>query len=325
MKKSQILYLSKVDVIKVGLSLSDIINALRDAFRQKGEGRVEMPPKSNIHIGASDSFLNAMPAYIPDLKTAGMKWVGGFPENPKRGLPYISGLIILNDPESFQPIAVMDCTWITATRTAAATALSASYLARRESSVLGILGCGVQGRSHIEALMQLFPLKKIKAYDVNEHVLENFTKDIQDQFDCEVASVRTAFEAVDGCDIVVTAGPITQKPHATIQAGWLPQGAFASMVDYDSYWHPKALAQADKFCTDDTQQMRHYQTIGYFQHIPEIHADLGELVTGKKQGRETEAERTMAANLGMALEDMAVAKLVFDDAKTKGIGIWLDM
>lgn len=325
MKKSQILYLSKVDVIKVGVSLSQIMNTLRAAFRQKGEGRVEMPPKSNIHIGAGDSFLNAMPAYIPGLKTAGMKWIGGFPDNPKRGLPYISGLIVLNDPESFQPIAMMDCAWITAMRTAAATALSASYLARQESSVLGILGCGVQGRSHVEALAQLFPLKRIKAYDVNKHIMKNFIKDIQDQFDCEVEPVKTAFEAVDGCDIVVTAGPITQKPHATIQAGWLAQGAFASMVDYDSYWHPKALAQADKFCTDDTQQMRHYQTIGYFQSIPEIHADLGELFTGKKPGRETEEERTMAANLGMALEDMAVAKLVFDEAKTKGIGTWLDM
>jgi ornithine cyclodeaminase/alanine dehydrogenase len=119
-----------------------------------------MPPKSNIHIGESDSFLYAMPAYIHDLKTAGMKWVGGFPDNPKRGLPYISGLIVLNDPESFQPIAMMDCIWITAMRTAAATALSASYLARRESSVLGILGCGVQGRSDVEALAQPFPLKK---------------------------------------------------------------------------------------------------------------------------------------------------------------------
>jgi ornithine cyclodeaminase/alanine dehydrogenase-like protein (mu-crystallin family) len=325
MKKNQILYLSQNDVINAGLPLPNIVEALKDALKQKGQGHVEMPPKANIHIGTNNSFLNAMPAHLPKQKAAGMKWVGGFPENPKRGLPYISGLIILNDTESLQPIAMMDCTWITATRTAAASALSATYLARPESSTLGILGCGVQGRSHVAALTQFFPLKKIKAYDVDPLAVKKFTKDIQAQFDCQTEPANTPYEAVDACDIVVTAGPISQKPHATIQAGWMARGSFASMVDYDSYWHAAALAQADKFCTDDTQQMHHYQTIGYFQNIPKIHADLGELVTGTKPGRETEEEITMAANLGMALEDMAVAKLIFDRAKATDIGTWLDL
>lgn len=96
-------------------------------------------------------------------------------------------------------------------------------------------------------------------------------------------------------------------------------------MEYDSYWHAAALAQADKFCTDDTQQMRHYQSIGYFQNIPDIHADLSELVTGVKSGRETDQEITMAANLGMALEDMTAAKLIFDRAKAADIGKWLDL
>ncbi|HSQ83234.1 MAG TPA: hypothetical protein VLM43_00815, partial [Desulfobacterales bacterium] len=112
-------------------------------------------------------------------------------------------------------------------------------------------------------------------------------------------------------------------PHATIKAGWMDAGAFASLVDFDAYWHSDAMAESDKFCTDDTQQLLHYQQNGYFQKIPELHADLGELATGKKPGRETDTERTMTANLGLAIDDMAVAPDIFQKAVDKGIGTWL--
>ena len=127
--------------------------------------------------------------------------------------------------------------------------------------------------------------------------------------------------AVTGCDIIVTAGPILKKPHATIQAGWMDDGSFASLVDFDSYWHPDAICEADKFCTDDTAQMLHYQTVGYFQNIPPLHADLGELANKTKPGRQTDDERIMTANLGLAIDDMAVAPLIFKRAVEKGIGV----
>jgi len=128
----EILYLSRADVEAAGVAMPEVIAALAVAFREKGEGRVEMPPKPGIHP-RSDAFLHAMPAWIPALGSAGIKWVGGFPENPAHGLPYISGLMILNDPENGFPTAVLDATWITAMRTGAATALAARHLARPES------------------------------------------------------------------------------------------------------------------------------------------------------------------------------------------------
>jgi len=118
----------------------------------KGESRVEMPPKLGIHT-QPDAFIHTMPAYIPDMNAAGMKWVAGYPDNHSKGLPYISGLMILNDPMTGLPLAVMDCVWVTAKRTGAATALAAKYLARAESETIGILRCGVQGESNLEALM----------------------------------------------------------------------------------------------------------------------------------------------------------------------------
>src|SRR6266853_6968618 len=148
---TKLLYLSQADVSSTGLSMEEIISALEFMFREKAEGRVEMPPKIGIHT-MPDAFIHAMPAAISGQKAAGMKWVGGYPANSKCGLPYITGLLILNDYETGIPLALMDCTWITAQRTGAATAVAAKYLARPDAHTLGILGCGVQGRSNLEAL-----------------------------------------------------------------------------------------------------------------------------------------------------------------------------
>ncbi|MHA2160963.1 MAG: ornithine cyclodeaminase family protein [Candidatus Thorarchaeota archaeon] len=325
MGDEKLLYLSQADVVETGITMSEIISQLEIAFKEKGEGRVEMPPKPGIHPGGGDNFIHAMPAYIPALEAAGMKWVSGFPDNQKRGLPYITGLLILNDPKTGIPIAVMDCVWITSMRTGAASAVAAKYLARTDSSSVGVLGCGVQGRSNVEALNVLFNLKTVYAYDIDHSIAKSYRKEIEKRFGLDVKIVDNPKQAVTSCDIVITAGPILKIPHATIRAGWLDEGSFASLVDFDSYWHPAAMAEVDKYCTDDIAQLRHYQEIGYFKEIPEIHADLGELVIGKKPGRESQKERTMTVNLGLALDDMAVASMIFERAVKKGIGKWLPL
>ncbi|MHC4686952.1 MAG: ornithine cyclodeaminase family protein [Planctomycetota bacterium] len=325
MPNNELLYLSQADVVSAGVGMPQIIEALETTFREKGRGRTEMPPKPGIHPGGGDNFIHAMPAYIPALKSAGIKWVSGYPGNAARGLPYITGLLILNDSETGLPVSVMDCVWITAMRTGAATALSARRLARADSTVVGVLGCGVQGRTNVEALNVLFPLKRVMAYDVEPEALGRYANEIETRLDLEVIPVKTPQEAVTGCDLIVTAGPILKKPHATIKAGWMDEGAFASLVDFDSYWHPDAMREAAKFCTDDTAQFLHYKEIGYFKNTPALHADLGELVVGQKPGRETPVERTMTANLGLALDDMAVAPLLYRRASEKGIGTRLPL
>ncbi len=325
MDDHRLLYLSYRDVVEVGLQMPEIIESMEQMFRAKGEGRTEMPPKPGIHPGGGDNFIHAMPAAIADLESAGIKWISGFPENPARGLPYISGLVILNDVHTGLALSVMDAVWMTAKRTAAASAISARCLARPESSVVGMLGCGVQGRSHVEALKVLFPLQKVMAYDVHEATVSRYARDVSTELDVEVVPVKTPREAVSGCDIVVTAGPMTRPAHATIEPGWLDEGAFASLVDYDAYWQPAAMHQADRFCTDDTHQFEAVRKTGYFEKAPDPHADLGELVTGQKPGRRAPDERTMAANLGLALDDMAVAPLLYQRAVGKGIGTWLPL
>ncbi|MFC1744660.1 ornithine cyclodeaminase family protein [Candidatus Riflebacteria bacterium] len=315
----KILYLSRQDVESIGLSMHEIIEALEKMFKEKGEGKVEMPAKPGIHT-RPDSFIHAMPAYIPSLESAGIKWISGYPKNQEKGLPYITGLLILNDPETGIPIAIMDATWITAMRTGAATAVAAKYLARKESSTVGIIACGVQGRSNLEALSCLFPLKKVKAYDIVRDVAEKFAVQMGETLDLDIEVVDNPEGAVKGLDLVVTSGPILKKPNPPIDVGWLKPGAFASPVDFDSYWRGSALSEVEKLATDDINQMEYYRKEGYFQTTPQAYADLGEIVAGKKPGRQSDSERTICINLGLALDDMATAIVLYKRAREKGIG-----
>ena len=132
-------------------------------------------------------------------------------------------------------------------------------------------------------------------------------------------------EAVAASDVVVTSGPILKHPAPTIARDWLKPGAFASAVDFDSYWTEEALAQIDKIATDDHAQFQYYRGVGYFQKTPDPYADLGELADGRKPGRERADERTMAINLGLALDDMAVAPEVYRRARARGLGTWLPL
>ncbi len=320
----KILYLSRTDVESVDLGMADIIDALDNMFKEKGEGRVEMPPKPGIHT-RPDAFIHAMPAYIPSLEAAGMKWVSGYPENQKKGLPYITGLLILNDAETGIPTSVMDCTWITAMRTGAATGVAAKYLARKESSKVGIIACGVQGRSNLEALSCLYNLKTVKAYDLYPEVANRFASEMGEKLQLEIEVVDDPKKAVVGLDIVVTNGPVLKNPKPIIEPDWLAEGAFASPVDLDAYWQGGALHQADKLATDDITQMNYFRKIGYFQNTPTAYADLGEIVAGKKPGRQSDRERTICINVGLALDDVATAILIYKKAIDKGIGIELSL
>jgi ornithine cyclodeaminase/alanine dehydrogenase-like protein (mu-crystallin family) len=324
MAEQKLLYLSRADVENVALDMPTILKLLEEAFKEKGHGKVEMPPKPGIHT-MPDAFIHAMPAFIPSLHSAGIKWVSGYPENFKRDLPYISGLLILNDDQTGIPYAVMDCSWITAYRTGAASGLSAKYLARPDSQVAAILACGVQGRTNLEALACLFPLKRVYAYDILPEVQARYIDEMKVKFKFEIVPARDPKEAVIESDLVVTSGPILKHPTPTIEKDWLKPGGFGSAVDFDSYWSGPAMAQMDLIATDDHAQFQYYRTSGYFSQTPDPHADLGQLAAGQKPGRRSDKERTMAINLGLAMDDMAIAPEIYRRAHAKGIGTWLSL
>ena len=324
MEQQKILYLSRADVAGLELDMPTAIHLLEQAFLEKAAGKFEMPAKLGIHT-QPDAFSHAMPAYIPALNAAGMKWVSSYPSNTPRGLPNINGLLILNDPETGIPNAVMDCTWITAYRTGAATGLAAKYLARPNSEVAAILACGVQGRTNLEALASIFPLKRAYAYDILPEVQAKFITEMKKKFKFEILPAKSPKEAVMASDLVVTSGPILKHPTPTIEKDWLKPGGFGSAVDFDSYWTGPAMAQMDRISTDDHAQFEYYRESGYFSQTPAPYADLGQLATGQKPGRGSDKERNLAINLGLAMDDMAIAPEIYRRAMAKEIGTWLPL
>jgi ornithine cyclodeaminase/alanine dehydrogenase-like protein (mu-crystallin family) len=322
---NEFLYLSRSDVERLNVPMIEIVGIVEEAFREKAAGRTEVPPKPGIHP-KKDAFIHAMPAYLQKMNAAGMKWVAGFPENPKKGLPYISGLLVINDTDTGFPVCVMDCTWVTAKRTGAATAVTAKRLAREDSAVLGVLGCGAQGRSNLEALMVVCEsLERVKAYDVSQKNLQEYVKEMTALHGISVAPVDSPKKAVESCDIVVTAGPILKEPQPVIEKSWFKDGGLACPLDFDSYWKPETMHSMHKLCTDDREQLAYYKAQGYFADLPEVYAELSEIVAGAKPGRENAEERIMAMNLGLAIEDVATASYIFQKAKKAKVGKTLQL
>jgi ornithine cyclodeaminase/alanine dehydrogenase len=305
--------------------MPEIIDTVETAFREKGRGNVEMPPKPGIHT-RPDAFIHAMPAYIKTTGAAGMKWIAGYPENTERGLPYISGLLILNDPDTGFPLAVMDAAWITAMRTAAATAVAAKYMCRPEAKSLAVLGCGVQGRSNADALVAVLKgLDQIYAYDIRPSVVDLFCREQRAKHNLRCTICASPEEAVRAAEVIVTAGPILRHPSPVIVLEWIRPGSFVCTLDFDSYVTAQVFQAADLFATDDVDQLRYYQKSGYFTGVPSDAVDLGKVVAAGSSIRKKASDVVIAANLGLALEDVAVGHEVLRRARAKQAGTILPL
>jgi ornithine cyclodeaminase/alanine dehydrogenase-like protein (mu-crystallin family) len=324
----ELVYLSRADIEGLGMSMREVIAAVDAGFAAKGRGQTEMPPKPGIHT-RPDCFIHAMPAYVQGLEAAGVKWVSGYPPNPERGLPYITGLLVLNDCDTGVPLAVMDCAWITAMRTGASAGISARYLARAGSETVAMVGCGVQARTSLMALVEELPgLREVRCYDLSAAATARFIADMEAPYpDLRFVVCRSAPEAAHPADVVVTAIPIVVDPHPDLDAGALKEGGLAVSLDYDSAWTGAAMKQCEKFCADDVEQLLATREHGvYFGGIPDaIDADLGELAAGLKPGREDDRERIFSMNMGIAVDDMVTARVLYERALDRGAGIRLPL
>jgi ornithine cyclodeaminase/alanine dehydrogenase len=220
----------------------------------------------------------------------------------------------------------MDCTWITAMRTGAATAVSAKYCARKDSEIVGVLACGVQGRTNLEALSLVCPgIKEVRAYDIDGDAQDRYVNEMAGKSAFTVRGAKTPRETVEGADIIVTSGPILKHPTPVIEKSWLKKGVFISPVDFDTYVKPEILAEADRFITDDRAQILYYQSQGYFKTLPPLIDELNDVVAGKIPGRVNNDELIVGMNLGISLLDMGSARLLYDRAKERKKGIELPL
>ena len=324
----KLLYLSRADVEALGVGMNEVLTAVETGFRLKGEGKTEMPPKPGIHP-AGDAFIHAMPAYVQEVEAAGLKWVSGYPQNLERGLPYITGLLVLNDPATGIPIAVMDCAWITAMRTGASVGVAAKHLGRERGKIAAFLGCGVQARTSLLALFEVMPsLGEVRCLDVSPAATARFVAEMSARLPgLQFTLCDSPRELALRADVVVTAIPIVKQPTPPMDAGMLEEGALAVSLDYDSAWTAGAMAACDRFIADDVDQLlatRAHHV--FFQAIPPtIHADLGDVVARRKPGRLHDRETIFAMNMGIAIDDMVTAKLLYDRAMASGAGTRLDL
>lgn len=317
MGRIEMILLSQKDILTLDIGIGKVISLVEAGMAEHGRGRVENPPKPGLHA-TPNSFLHAMPAYFRDLGIGGVKWVAGYPDNRAVGLPQIMGTLILNDMQTGVPLCLMDATWITAVRTAATSAVTAKYCARKDARVLGVVGAGVQGRYNLIALKEVLPsLSRAKVTDVDRRTAETFRQELAERTGVEITVCDDAESVARGSDIVVTATQRLPKP--LIRDEWFEKGCLGLGLEIARAWYGEALHNADKFVTDDWEQAKYFDSQGAFPSgLPSRYIELGRIVIGQEKGREREEERIMAINTGLALADIIVAHHVYEIASKRG-------
>jgi N-[(2S)-2-amino-2-carboxyethyl]-L-glutamate dehydrogenase len=331
----RVLYLSRRDVEAVGGAQSDLyVQALRRALTAHAEGDTVQPLKPYLRANATDGHIAdriiAMPAHIGDPGVSGLKWIGSKHDNPQAaGLERASAVIVLNDPCTNYPIGILEGSLISAWRTAGVTCLAAAHLARRRFTAVALVGCGVIGRTHVTALLEQFAcIEAIYLFDARPDAARALAERLGGQHthvDLRVAA--SAEEAVRAGEVVI-ACTVTDRPYLPL--AWLRPGAFVSNVSIMDV-HKDVFLGADKVVVDDWDQSNREKKLinqlvleGLFSR-ERLHAELGEVVSGRRPGRERDDEIILLNPMGIAIEDIACAAEVYLRAKRQGVGTWLDL
>jgi len=313
-----ILWLSREDVEGVLPPLEERLACIRSALVWRSEGLVEMPPKFGVHPPAG-RHMHAMPALLPGDRGVGVKWLGDFPNNRTLGLPTLSALIILNDPHTGVPLAVMDGTVVTAARTAAMTAVSLQACARRAASVATVVGAGVQARAHLAALPHALPaLACVRVVGLDEAEARRLCDEMRPHVAPTLVPTADREAAVRGADVVVTV--TTAVTTRLLELEWLTPGVTAVVLDNGGK-ETGVLYAVDRVLVDDRRPFGDAEVLGRFPAgVPPIAAEIGEVLLGRAPGRTGEQERVLVLNLGIAACDIALAALVYERATALGRG-----
>jgi alanine dehydrogenase len=301
-----LLHLSREEVAGLLPTIPEQIDLVERTYVAVGAGRVELPPKPGIHP-RKDSFIHAMPAYLKDQDVAALKWVAGYPQNKERGLPYITGLIVVNDADTGLPLAVMDGAEITAARTAAASGVCVRRWAPPGWSDAAILGAGEQGRFHTRLLESLNGELHVRAFDPHPERIA--------QLGNPVEPAPGPREAVTEAHVIVSAGPIVEEPEPPITSKWLGDRFLALPIDFDFYFSAEAIESCDLFLVDDVAQFEYYREIGHFRDWPAPAKSVGEALADDDKG-----ERVACVNLGIGALDAAFADHVLQEGRRRGVG-----
>lgn len=326
-----VLLLPEADV-KDLVSMEEAIKAVEEAFKEKALSRVQMPPK--IYLFYENGDLRVMPCYLKSMKISSVKIVNVHPRNYEKNLPTVMAMIMLVDPDTGFPKAIMGGTYLTSLRTGAAGAVAAKYLARKDSKVLSFIGAGVQAKMQLLGLSKVFSkIEKIKIFDIRTEALTAFSNFVEryvpGKFSLDTAS--SVREAVEDADIIVTSTP-SRSP--IVMNEWVGEGVHFNCIGADAPGKQELdsmiLKRATKIVVDDIEQAIHSGEI----NVPisqglikkeDIYGELGEIVAGFKKGRENDWEITVFTSTGLAIQDAVVATLAYEAAIRKGMGMYVNL
>lgn len=331
----KLLYLSKSDVIELGGNSSTLyVESVRNALSLHARGKVAQPLKPYLRWRGKEGHIAdriiAMPAFVGgDKPIAGLKWIGSKHDNPAKGLERASAVIILNDPETHYPVAVIEGSLISGMRTAAVTAVAIQHLALPDARQLACIGCGPIARMQIETILEHIPsIQSVFLFDIRKEAMDTLINSLREKFpSVQYHATESAEITVKEGDIVVTC-TVTDKPY--IPYHWLRKGSFVcnvSIMDLEK----EVFLKADKVVVDDWDQANREKKIinqlveeGKFSR-EQLHAELGEIVVGKCPGRESEEEIIVLNPMGMAIEDIACAQSIYQKALQNNKGVWLSL
>ncbi|MGJ5702063.1 2,3-diaminopropionate biosynthesis protein SbnB [Staphylococcus equorum] len=330
------LYLNRSDIEQAGGNHSTVyVNALTEALKAHANQDFVQPLKPYLRANGTEGHIAdriiAMPSHIGGQDpVSGIKWIGSKHDNPsERKIERASGVIILNDPETNYPIAVMEASLISSMRTAAVSVIAAQKLAKKGFEALTIIGCGLIGDRQLQSMLEQFDhIKQVYVFDQFEKVSANFIEKWDEaRPDIHFVQATTAKEAVENGEVVITC-TVTDKPY--IEYDWIQKGTFISNISIMDI-KKDVFTQADKVLVDDwSQANREKKTInqlvleGRFSREA-LHAELGELLTGAKPGRENDDEIILLNPMGMAIEDISSAYYIYKEAKQQQIGTILSL
>jgi 2,3-diaminopropionate biosynthesis protein SbnB len=333
-KSIKFIYLQQEDVIACGgLEMRETIEAVEKVYSLRDRGECIEPGTLMItYNGSQGRRIMTHEAFVGgDVNVAGIKWIPSSPDNPfRRGLPRASAIIILNDPETGFPLAVMDGTVVSAMRTAAATGVGAKYLARKDSKVVGLIGTGPINRSQIRALREVLPeLREVKTFDLRADRAQKFAQDMEEMLGIPFRVAGSAEEAVTDSDVVVAATVGVTPENSYIEASWLKEGSFLSSVSASDA-KIEVVLQADKRVVTDrhvpktpTWLIGLICTRGLLSEDDLV--EIGEIINGKQPGRENDRERIYYNPTGLGVEDVIAAHRVYQQAVVRGIGRELEL
>jgi alanine dehydrogenase len=307
------------------LTMDLALAAVAEAFRAYGIGRVNMPPKAYLTLAQGDFRAMYGEIYLARDHICGLKWVNVHPGNPARGLLTVMAKIILNDPDTGLEFADLDGTHITDYRTGAAGGVAARHLARSDATRLGLIGAGAQARTQVAAIIKVRSIREIVVFDRHREHSEAFAAEVAAAYGVKARAVTEAAEAVTGQDIVVTTTP-SRTP--VVAREWVSPGTHINAIGADAAGKQEldpAILTAAKVVVDDWAQASHSGEINVALARNEltqeqIYGSLGEIVAGKKPGREAPEEITVFDSTGLIIQDLALGLAVYQRAQERGLG-----